>query len=458
MNVNLKNTNWPFIFKRQASSKMLQIFILMNKIEEKTVSFHTLGCRLNFSETGSIAKGFQDRGYKIVPFEKASDIVFLNTCTVTDGADSSCRNLIRKAKKNSPDSKVIVTGCYAQMESEKLTEMPEVDLILGNTEKYKVFEHIDHTDETAKIDLTTEFWGAYTTPSDFKHTRAFLKIQDGCNYICSFCIIPQARGRSRTISINDAHKNALELVESGYKEIVLTGVNIGEYEKGGEKLTDLVSKILEIKDLKRLRMSSVEPNTITKELLTTLKNSGKYQNHFHIPLQSADNKILKSMRRKYTIEEYEEILEMTQDFFPHCAIGADIITGYPGETEEQFQRTYNFLKSSKITHFHVFPFSKRQGTTAAKLEDHLPTQEKKRRVKKLNSLGNEKIQNYSEQFKGTTSEVLFEQQKNGFWEGYTPEFLRVRVKSEENLKNTIQSILISEAYTPEQHFMRGNIR
>ncbi len=424
---------------------------------QKTVSFHTLGCRLNFSETGSIASGFASRGYKIVPFEQSSDLVFLNTCTVTDGADSSCRNLIKKAKKHSPDSKVIVSGCYAQMESEKLSQMPEVDLILGNSEKYNVFEHLGEIETKIKIDQTNDFWGAYTTPADFKHTRAFLKIQDGCNYICSFCIIPQARGRSRTISVDQAYKNALELVESGYKEIVLTGVNIGEYEKGGEKLTDLVEKIGSIKQLQRLRLSSVEPNTITDDLLKALKDSGKYLNHFHIPLQSADDEILKSMRRKYTISDYQSVLEKIHKYFPKSAIGADIITGYPGETREQFQKTYKFLENSPITHFHVFPFSSRQGTTAAKLPAHLNNSEKKKRVKLLNQLGDQKIEKYSEQFKNQLTSVLFEQRKGEFWEGHNPEFLKVRIKSNEDLKNKIRPILIESTYSPSKHQMLGKI-
>ncbi len=424
---------------------------------QKTVSFHTLGCRLNFSETGSIASGFEQRGYKIVPFEQDSDLVFLNTCTVTDGADSSCRNLIKKAKKHSPGSKVIVSGCYAQMESEKLSEMPEVDLILGNSEKYNVFEHLGEIETKIKIDQTNDFWGAYTTPSDLKHTRAFLKIQDGCNYICSFCIIPQARGRSRTISVDQAYSNALELVGAGYKEIVLTGVNIGEYEKSGEKLTDLVQKVGSIQGLQRLRLSSVEPNTITDELLIALKDSGKYLNHFHIPLQSANDEILKSMRRKYTISEYKDVIKKIQTHFPESAIGADIITGYPGETYEQFEETFKFLEQSPITHFHVFPYSSRKGTTAAKLPGHHNNTEKKRRIKLLNQLGDQKIENYSAKFKNQITSVLFEQKKGDFWEGHNPEFLKVKVASDEDLKNQIRPILIESSYSSSKHQMSGKI-
>ncbi len=408
------------------------------------VSFHTLGCRLNFSETGSIAKGFEDRGYKIVPFEEPADVVFLNTCTVTDGADSSCRNMIRKAQKNSPEAKVVVAGCYAQMEAEKIQKMQGVDLILGNSEKYKVFEYLDENESNnSKIDLTNDFWGAYSTPSDQHHTRAFLKIQDGCNYVCSFCIIPFARGRSRTITVKEAKNNALELVKQGYKEIVLTGVNIGEYEaKSGEKLTDLIKEVASIEGLERLRMSSVEPNTITKELLETLKETGIYQNHFHIPMQSFHPRILKSMRRKYTAEEYRDILWMVKDYFPKAGIGADIITGYPGETEEEFQVTYNALENLlPTTHFHVFPFSSRKGTTASRLPDQITHHEKKRRVKLLNELGDKKLNLFAQESLNQPTNVLFETQQNGIWQGYTSEFLKYKIHSKENLKNSIISVV-----------------
>src|SRR5690606_1458238 len=278
---------------------------MKNNIQKKKVSFHTLGCRLNFSETGSIAQGFADRGYEVVEFGNEADVVFLNTCTVTDGADSTCRNLIRKAQSSSPEAKIVVARCYAQMEAEKIKKMQGVDLILGTSEKYKVFEYLDSEEElVVQIDKSADFYGAATTHAD-SHTRAFLKIQDGCNYVCSFCIIPFARGRSRAISVADALTEAKRLAGEGFKEIILTGVNIGEYEAtSGEKLVDLVKSIVDLKEIKRLRLGSVEPNTMTEELVRTLKESGKYQDHFHIPLQSASNDILKSMRRKYNIEQY----------------------------------------------------------------------------------------------------------------------------------------------------------
>lgn len=407
----------------------------------KTVAFHTLGCRLNMSETGSIAQGFVDRGYKIVSFGEPADVTFLNTCTVTDGADSTCRNLIRKSHVNSPEGKVVVAGCYAQMEAEKIKRMQGVDLILGTNEKFKVFDYLNEEEQLqVKIDKTNEFWGAATTEAD-NHTRAFLKIQDGCNYICSYCIIPFARGRSRTISVVDAIAEAKNLINKGFKEIVLTGVNIGEYETtSGERLVDLVKGIVEIEGLERLRLSSVEPNTITEELLQVLKDSKKYQDHFHIPLQSGSDQILKMMRRKYDTKFYRKIIGLILSYFPNASIGADIIAGHPGETDENFMETFNFVREMPITHFHVFPFSKRQNTTAAKMENQIQSALKKDRVRTLINLGEEKLLAFTEKQFGRSSEVLFEQEKDGYFYGHTSHYLKVKVKSDINLKNTIQKI------------------
>lgn len=418
----------------------------------KKVSFYTLGCRLNFSESGSIAQGFAERGYEIVDFNEPSDVVFLNTCTVTDGADSSCRNLIRKAQKHSPEAKIVVAGCYAQMEAKKIEQMSGVDLILGTSEKYKVFDYLDEEEDTVvKIDKTNEFWGATTTPADEGHTRAFLKIQDGCNYVCSFCIIPFARGRSRTLSIEEAVSQANALVSKGYKEIVLTGVNIGEYEStSGERLTDMIRQIVAIEGLERLRLSSVEPNTMSDELIEVLKNSGKYQDHFHIPLQSGDDDILKSMRRKYDIAFYRDRIAKIKAAFPEASIGADVIAGYPGETEEQFQNTFNLMRELPITHFHVFPYSKRKGTTASRSAEHIQATVKKGRVKTLVMLGEAKQLDFAQDMIGKSSDVLFEVEKNGYYEGYTSNYLRVKVKSEQDLKNKILKVKIDSIDTDKK--------
>lgn len=411
----------------------------------KKVALHTLGCRLNFSETGSIADGFTKRGYDVVEFGEKADVVFINTCTVTDGADSTCRNLIRKAHKSSPEGKLVVAGCYAQMDSEIISKMQGVDLVLGTTEKYKVFDYLKEDDEQiVATDKTNDFYGAATTSSDDGHTRAFLKIQDGCNYVCSFCIIPQARGRSRAISITDAIKNAKKVIADGFKEVVLTGVNIGEYEaNSGEKLTDLVSQLLKLEGLERLRLSSVEPNTITDELLDVFASSDKFQNHFHIPMQSGDDDILKGMKRRYSVEEYKAVINKIITKFPNAGIGADLICGFPGETDEQFDNTYKLLKELPITHFHVFPYSSRKGTIAARMEDHVQHPVKKARVKSLTMFGDAKLSMFTEDQVGTTNRVLFERRnKDGYWVGYTSNYVRVHVLCDNDLKNQVRKVYL----------------
>ena len=412
---------------------------------KKKVSFHTLGCRLNFSETGSISQGFADRGYEIVDFGEPSDVTFINTCTVTDSADSTCRNLIRKAYKASPEGRIVVAGCYAQMDAPRISKMTGVDLVLGTTEKYKVFEYLEEDEADAiHIDKSADFYGAATSVSE-GHTRAFLKIQDGCNYVCSFCIIPFARGRSKAISVDQALKEAQSIVDAGFKEIILTGVNIGEYETtSGEKLTDLVKAVLNIDGLERLRLSSVEPNTITDELLEVLKSSPKFLDHFHIPLQSGNDEILTAMKRKYRVDDYKKVIDKIIKFFPEAGIGADVICGFPGETEEQFMDTYNLMRDLPLTHFQVFPYSKRKNTVASRMEDHIQHPQKKARVKSLIALGEAKLRMFSEDQVGTQSEVLFERRnKKGLWEGYTTNFVRVNVDSSEDLKNQVRTVYIN---------------
>lgn len=414
-------------------------------LNNKRVALHTLGCRLNSSETGSIAQGFKDRGYDIVEFGQPADVVFINTCTVTDAADSTCRNLIRKAHGSSPEGKIVVAGCYAQMEPEKIAGMQGVDLVLGNSEKYKVFEYLDEEKENQiHVDKSWQFYGAATTTAD-SHTRAFLKIQDGCNYVCSFCIIPFARGRSRAISVEDAVIEAKKLVSQGFKEIVLTGVNIGEYEQAsGEKLHDLVAQVLAVEGLERFRLSSVEPNTITDELIEVLKSSPKVLDHFHIPLQSGDDEILKGMRRKYTTADYKRIVGKLMAAFPNAGFGADIIVGFPGETQEQFENTFNLVKELPITHFHVFPYSKRKNTTAAKMENHIHSAVKKERVKTMMMFGDAKLNLFSEDQIGKRTKVLFERKnKLGNFEGYSSNFVRVQVVSTVELSNVEREVLIT---------------
>ena len=419
--------------------------MIMENITPK-VSFHTLGCRLNFSESGSIAQGFRDRGYEIVNFGENADVVFINTCTVTDKADSTCRNLIRKAHRSSPSGKIVVAGCYAQMEPEQIANMQGVDLVLGTHEKYKVFDYLEEDEqEKIRVDKTNEFWGAHTSAVD-QHTRAFLKIQDGCNYICSFCIIPFARGRSRTISVADAVISAENILDQGHQEIILTGVNIGEYEStSGEKLTDLLKELVALDKLKRIRLSSVEPNTLSDKLLDLMASSEKFMHHFHIPMQSGDDEILSYMKRKYDVAFYKKRIHEIKKRFPNAAIGADIIAGFPGETHEQFENTYNLLMDLPITHFHVFPYSKRKNTVAEKMDNHIPHDTKKRRVKLLIDLGERKYRQLCESQLGKTANVLFERKnEDGFFEGYTENFVKVEYKSDFDLRNTIQKVYLED--------------
>ncbi len=414
--------------------------------DSKTVSFHTLGCRLNFSETGSIVQGFTDRGYQVVPFGEKADVVMINTCTVTDAADSTCRNLIRKAHKSSPEGKIAVVGCYSQMEPEKIAHMQGVDLVLGTAEKYKIFDYLDSEEgQVVNVDMTNDFWGAQTAMAD-GHTRAFLKIQDGCNYICSFCIIPQARGRSRAIPMQEALTQAHNLVSKGFKEIILTGVNIGEYEKAsGTPLYRLIEELGRVPGLERLRLSSVEPNTMNKDLIKALKECPNLMDHFHIPMQSGCDDLLKKMRRKYDVSFYKDVIYSLREEFPNCAIGADVIVGYPGETEDQFIETYDLLKELPITHFHVFPYSKRKGTTAAKEPDHIPHATKKQRVGVLNSFGEMKLRDFSAGLIGSQNKVLFERRnKDGLFEGYTTNFVRVQVETDLDLSNQIREVYLDE--------------
>jgi threonylcarbamoyladenosine tRNA methylthiotransferase MtaB len=434
----------------------------MNELaENKRVSFYTLGCRLNMSESGSVAQGFVDRGFEVVSFGAPADVVFINTCTVTDGADSSCRQIIRQAHQSSPEGKIVVAGCYAQMEPEKIARMDGVDLILGTQEKYKVFDYLEEEEgQVIKVDKTTEFWGATTTLADGDHTRAFLKIQDGCNYVCSFCIIPFARGRSRTITVEEAVREAIKLLEQGYQEIVLTGVNIGEYDStSGEKLSDLVAKILALPYAFRLRLSSVEPNTFSDELIQVLKSSPKFMPHFHIPLQSGDDGILKAMRRKYDATFYKELVRKLAFHFPEASFGGDIIVGFPGETPEAFQSTCDLVSELPMTHLHVFPYSKRKGTTASRLIEQVHHQEKKERIKKLITLGEEKLGEFAKEWIGESVDVLFEQKKNNLWSGHSPQYLTIKVQyeGEESLKNQRRQVLIT-SYNEEHHYLIGTLQ
>lgn len=424
-----------------------------NKPTPLRITFQTLGCRLNIAETGAIKTAFQDGGYKIVEYGGPADLVFLNTCTVTNSADASCRNLIRKSKQEYPDANIIVAGCYAQMEAESIRTAMGVDVIIGTAEKANVLAHVNQflnsqTQGVVATSRSSSFWVA-SNQIDDDHTRAFLKIQDGCNYICSYCIIPFARGRSKSISLEQAKEECQALIEKGFKEITLTGINIGEYQGANqETFDDLLQNLINLEGLERLRLSSVEPNTITDNLLAILKQTTCFQDHFHIPLQSGDDTILTQMKRKYDTALFTATLNKIMQAFPRAGIGSDIIVGFPGETDQHFQNTYDLLKKLPITHFHVFPYSSRTGTLAAKQPDQIPTTVKKQRARRLRDLGNLKLAQFIQKQVGQTNQVLFENQnKAGHWQGYSSNYIKIQVPSNQvDLKNKVCRVMITQAH------------
>lgn len=412
-----------------------------NSIENspKTVSFHTLGCKLNFSETGHIAQGFKERNYSIVPWGEQANVTFINTCTVTDSADSSCRNIIRAAKRFSPQGTIVVAGCMSQISPQKIAEIPGVDLVLGTHEKHRVFEYLEEDlEEGPKIHInkSNEFWGAKSGMEGDSKTRAFLKIQDGCNYVCSFCIIPFARGRSRCISLDLAKEQISELIKANKKEIVITGVNIGEFHgEKGEDLADFIQQVWDPTSKVLLRMSSMEPNTITEKLLKVLKDIPTFQDHFHIPLQAGSDKVLSLMKRKYTVQRYKEAILLIRKYFPNSGVGGDIIVGHPGEEEEDFQQTLELVKELNLTHLHVFPYSRRKGTVSDKMVEQVPAQVKKKRSSILRTLGDQlKLQWIEQQIKENPFQNVLLESEN---EGYTSNYIKVRYVKDEGKVNEI---------------------
>ena len=432
----------------------------------KSVSLHTLGCKLNYSETSTIAKQFEDKGYKVTDYGNPSDIFVLNTCSVTDNADKECRQIIRSVIRNNPDTYVIVTGCYAQLQPGEIAKMEGVDLVLGANEKFKLFDYMDnfekenvscidgienHTNakvirkEVYELD---EFVEAFSADTDSR-TRAFLKIQDGCNYKCSFCTIPMARGKSRSQDITKVIENAKKIIDSGYKEIILTGVNTGDYdfqiniseeEVLKYKLIDVLYELDKL-DISRIRISSIEPNLLIDEILDLYASSNKFCNHFHIPLQSGDSEILKSMRRRYNADFYENLIYKINDKIKDVGIGVDVIVGFPGETDAHFDNTYKFLNSLPISYLHVFSYSERKDTVAIELPDSVDVRKRKFRSQVLRNLSNKKKFDFYSKFIGTEQEVLFETVKDAGWiEGYTRNYIRVKTLFTPGAENSISKI------------------
>ena len=418
----------------------------------KRIAFHTLGCKLNFSETATISRDFIRHGFEKVDYRDKADFYVLNTCSVTDNANKEARKLIRQAKRRNPDSSVAVIGCYAQLKPNEISEIDGVDIVLGAEEKFNLLDHLDAIDLKGKvkviqseIDHVHTFIPSYSTG---ERTRSFLKIQDGCDYSCSFCTVPLARGENRSDSIANTMKKARELAETNTKEIVLTGVNIGDFGKGSkETFYALIQQLDTLERIDRIRISSVEPNLLTNQIIEFCAQSEKFMPHFHVPLQSGSNKILKKMKRRYDREYYEDRVKRIKSNVPDACIGADVIVGFPGETEGDFFETYNFLNELNISYLHVFTYSERSNTGAVEMGERVSKETKADRSKMLHILSDKKQRYFHDQFINKNRPVLFENMKNGKIVGHTDNYIKVQVEGGTNLVNTIQSVMMKENHT-----------
>jgi threonylcarbamoyladenosine tRNA methylthiotransferase MtaB len=424
-----------------------------------TVAFHTLGCKLNFSETSSIARLFHDNGYATVNFEDGASIYVINTCSVTDFADRKCRKIIRQALRHSPNAKVVVMGCYAQLKPQEIADIPGVDLVLGAAEKFRIIEFINELKENEgkaavkanKISEANEFVGAF---SFGERTRSFLKIQDGCDYKCTFCTIPQARGASRSDTIENVIANAYKIAAMGCREIVLGGVNIGDFGNGTEVIEglkpkknelfiDLIKELDKVEGIDRIRISSIEPNLLTEEIIEFVADAQRFMPHFHIPLQSGNNKQLAQMRRRYKRELYAERVAKIKEVMPHACIGVDVIVGFPGETEEDFLETYRFINELDISYLHVFTYSERANTPAAEMDGVVSVEERRRRKEMLRILSEKKRRYFYEQHVGTTRPVLFEHEsEDGMMHGFTDNYIKVELLYNPLLVNEIEEAVL----------------
>ncbi|MFH1893148.1 MAG: tRNA (N(6)-L-threonylcarbamoyladenosine(37)-C(2))-methylthiotransferase MtaB [Candidatus Zixiibacteriota bacterium] len=410
-------------------------------------SLHTLGCRLNQSETAIIAKTLADRGFEIVEWGEPADLTVINTCTVTEQADSKCRQAVRQAIRKNPDAFVAVVGCYSQMAVDIISHIEGVDLIVGNEQKLRVTDYIDglkknavpvviHSSKMSADDFTIESVGIYEN-----HTRANLKLQDGCDFVCSFCIIPRARGRSRSRKYSDVIAEAEKLASMGFREIVLTGVNIGTYQSDDHSFLDVIRNLEGIDGIDRIRISSIELTTIKKDLVEYMATSKKLCSHLHIPLQSGDDSILDAMRRKHAAKDFADFVEWSVNSVPGIGIGTDIMVGFPGETDDQFKNTKKFLADLPIEYFHVFVYSDRADTPASRLPNKVDHQIKKLRSRILIEMGERKKYAFCEKYIGTPVDVLFETAAENVWVGYTDNYMRVRATSDLNLRNEIRTVV-----------------
>lgn len=419
----------------------------------KKVAFYTLGCKLNYSETSTISRMFENKGYQKVEFDQSPDIFIINTCSVTENADKKCKKIVKEAKKISPNSYVTIIGCYAQLKPKEISEIKGVDAVLGAAEKFRLIELLDGFTKAqdTKI-LASEIQDATVFNNAFSlhdRTRTFLKVQDGCNYGCAFCTIPLARGKSRSDSTENILKSVREIAETEVKEVVLTGVNIGDFGiqegKREERFIDLIKAIDEVEGIDRFRISSIEPNLLTNDAIEFVSTSKRFVPHFHVPLQSGSNEILRKMGRRYLRELYEDRVSKIKTLMPHCCIGVDVIVGFPGETNELFLETYNFLNELNISYLHVFTYSERANTRAVEMTGIVPIKVRNERSKMLRILSEKKRRKFYEDNLGKTFTVLFEEDvEDGKMHGFTENYIRVAAKYDPILINELKTVTLKE--------------
>ncbi|MCH7784986.1 MAG: tRNA (N(6)-L-threonylcarbamoyladenosine(37)-C(2))-methylthiotransferase MtaB [Bacteroidetes bacterium] len=426
----------------------------MNAI--KKVAFYTLGCKLNFSETSTIARNFSSEGFERVDYSEKADIYVINTCSVTENADKRFKTIVKQALNTNPDAFIAAIGCYAQLKPQELADVNGVDLVLGATEKFKITDYINDLSKndfgkvySCEIEEANFYVGSFSIGD---RTRAFLKIQDGCDYVCTFCTIPLARGISRSDTLVNVLQNAFEISEKGIKEIVLTGVNIGDYGKGefGNKnhehtFLELIRELDKVSGIERLRISSIEPNLLKNETIDFIAQSKTFVPHFHIPLQSGSNEILKLMKRRYLREVFEDRIHRIKDIMPNACIGVDVIVGFPGETDDHFLETYHFLNELNISYLHVFTYSERDNTPAAIMTGEIPLKVRKKRSKMLRGLSVKKRRNFYESQLKSKRTVLFEgENKQGYIHGFTENYIKVKTPWNPELVNTLHDITLTE--------------
>ena len=427
----------------------------------RRVSFHTLGCKLNFSESSTIARQFEQGGFQRVGANEPADICVINSCSVTEHADKKCRNLIRKLHRRNPSAIIAVTGCYAQLKANDIAQIEGVDIVLGNNDKGDLYQRVVELSSRGKAQVyncdceeISRFFAAFSSGD---RTRSFLKVQDGCDYKCAYCTIHYARGSSRNIPIADIVKQAEAVAATGLREIVITGINTGDFGRTtGEKFIDLLKALNQVEGIDRFRISSIEPNLITDEIIEFCAASPKFQHHFHIPLQSGSDRILGLMRRRYTSEKFASRIEKVRSLMPDAFIGIDVITGFPGESEEDFRQTYDLLARLKPSFLHIFPFSERPGTPAVDMSDKVPSYISSQRVEHLEELCDELHYEFCSKYQGEEAEVLFEStMRGGMMFGYTGNYVRVKVPYDKRFINKICRVKLGEI--DSEHDLKAEI-